>query len=42
VGVSNEIVEHLENINGLRVEIVSKKINIPADRKPDYKKYAKA
>ncbi len=42
VGVSNEIVEHLENINGLRVEIVRKKINVPADRKPDYKKYAKA
>ncbi len=42
VGITNEIVEQIEHIDGLRIDITRKKIDVPKDKKPDYKKFAKA
>ena len=41
VNVTNELIDILEGTDGLRMHLVSKKIEVPVERKPDYKKFAK-
>ena len=42
VNPSNEFFADVKELEEVDLKLISKKIEMPADKKPDFKKYAKA